>query len=313
MTCMRGVLLAGLVSGISAITFIYFNLGFFDKFPESPGPVEETPPDAGHDAQSESPIIVFYGEAEQAELLRICARVAGEKISEHVSELIYDKKRWRHDEMVQDQTADTWKYLINVHNPEVDSVVSKGLLEWLFSPPHTYASVTEVHTLCTAKVGGQPLLSCDAGKVAVEVGSSIGMVSLYLAARGMRVFAIDPVLPNTQRLRTRSHSLPLFLSPFRPSLPASFPLPSPSPPPPFPLRSPFLPPPFPLCPPQLCPSSLRPFGVVSLPRTDRIGSYALAPRCPVVLRTCDARALTQAVPVSASTVYGYHLSPPALT
>lgn len=83
------------------------------------------------DAQSESPIIVFYGEAEQAELLRICARVAGgillrfcdavpstksaeclakntwlmvlpgEKISEHVSELIYDKKRWRHDEMVQ--------------------------------------------------------------------------------------------------------------------------------------------------------------------------------------------------------------------
>lgn len=45
---MRGVLLAGLVSGISAITFIYFNLGFFDKFPESPGPVEETPPDAGH-------------------------------------------------------------------------------------------------------------------------------------------------------------------------------------------------------------------------------------------------------------------------
>eukprot|EP00961_Rhodomonas_salina_P072720 976909-Rhodomonas_salina.1 len=31
----------------------------------------------------------------------------------------------------------------------------QGLLEWLFSPPHTYASVTEVHTLCTAKVGGQ--------------------------------------------------------------------------------------------------------------------------------------------------------------
>ena len=27
----------------------------------------------------------------------------------------------------QDQTADTWKYLINVHNPEVDSVVSKVL------------------------------------------------------------------------------------------------------------------------------------------------------------------------------------------
>jgi hypothetical protein len=36
-------------------------------------------------------------------------------------------------------------------------------------------------------------VDCHAGKLAVEVGSALGMVSMYLAERGMRVLALDPV------------------------------------------------------------------------------------------------------------------------
>ena len=43
-------------------------------------------------------------------------------------------------------------------------------------------------------------MACQGGRTAVEVGSAIGMVSMYLAARGMRVYAMDPVLPNVQRM-----------------------------------------------------------------------------------------------------------------
>lgn len=70
----------------------------------------------------------------------------------------------------------------------------------------TYPSVTEVHTACTApgvdargrirKAG--MLVACHRGRVAIEVGSALGMVSFYLAQRGMRVVALDPVLPNVQ-------------------------------------------------------------------------------------------------------------------
>ncbi|EKX42681.1 hypothetical protein GUITHDRAFT_141080 [Guillardia theta CCMP2712] len=110
------------------------------------------------------------------------------------------------------------KYLLSLHNPQEDAVVSKGILMHLFSPEGTYPSVTEVHALCDGvpSLGPQgsrgeeedekgttkrsSLISCSPGKTAVEVGSSIGMISMYLAARGMKVHALDPVQPNLQRL-----------------------------------------------------------------------------------------------------------------
>jgi len=108
-----------------------------------------------------------------------------------------------------------YRYLLSLNNPSEDRVVSHGLLNFVHGPKGTYPSATEVHSICTApghylgftpegQVKSMPagrLVDCEAGKVAVEVGSALGMVSLYLASRGMRVMALDPVRPNVQRMR----------------------------------------------------------------------------------------------------------------
>jgi hypothetical protein len=145
-----------------------------------------------------------------------------------MQELVYPRGSYLDVPKLNDPGApNAIKTLLSVNNPQDDHVVSKGILNWLYSPGGTYPSLSEVHTLCTAvpsvqpgnedlgmlgafnanwianKDGplGEPLVTCEAGKVAVEVGSAVGMVSMYLVERGMRVFALDPVLPNVQRMR----------------------------------------------------------------------------------------------------------------
>jgi hypothetical protein len=136
---------------------------------------------------------------EDAELLRkLCG--AGRTGTFFVQELSFPWDSYLGPPWSAADSARSITPLLSLHNPEVDAVVSKGLLGWLWSAPGTYPSVIEVHTLCTAKVGDGPLVRCEAGRTAVEVGSAIGMVSMYLAERGMRVYALDPVLPNLQRI-----------------------------------------------------------------------------------------------------------------
>ena len=157
-----------------------------------------------------------------AELRSICGD--GRKGTILAQELIYPRGRYLHISSSNSPSDPyTIKYLLSLNSPQDDAVVSKGILHWLNSPPGTYPSSTQVHTLCTAlpqteQVGGrwlepgmkagfalqvatEPLVRCGGGRVAVEVGSAIGMVSMYLAERNMRVYALDPVLPNVQRMR----------------------------------------------------------------------------------------------------------------
>jgi hypothetical protein len=136
---------------------------------------------------------------EDAELLRkLCG--AGRTGTFFVQELRFPWDSYLGPPWSAADSARSITPLLSLHNPEEDGVVSKGLLGWLWSAPGTYPSVIEVHTLCTAKVGHGPLVRCEAGRTAVEVGSAIGMVSMYLAERSMRVYALDPVLPNLQRI-----------------------------------------------------------------------------------------------------------------
>ena len=89
-----------------------------------------------------------------------------------------------------------YEFDIALHEPESDQVISKGIKQGLFGPKGTYPSVDEFHSICE-HTGAQ----CENGKVLVEVGSAVGMVSLYAATRGMRVYAFDPLPPNVERLR----------------------------------------------------------------------------------------------------------------
>jgi FkbM family methyltransferase len=83
-------------------------------------------------------------------------------------------------------------FYISLHDAGADSVVSKTIQD-----TRQYPSVGELHSVCEYLRGS---VDCGPDKVFVEVGASIGMVSLYAASRGMRVYAFDPVLPNVQRL-----------------------------------------------------------------------------------------------------------------
>jgi FkbM family methyltransferase len=82
-------------------------------------------------------------------------------------------------------------FWVSLHPSDEDRVVSKGLREH-----HSYSSIDEVHAVCSAALG----VKCSDGRLFVEVGSSVGAVSLYAATRGMRVLAFDPLEVNVQRL-----------------------------------------------------------------------------------------------------------------
>ena len=191
-----------------------------------PNAASGAPPVSGTRAPHPRGGVGWNGER-AAELRGMCG--TGRKGTMFAQELIYPRERYLGISSSNSPSdPNTIRYLLSLNNPEDDSVVSKGILQWMFSPPGTYPSSTEVHTLCTARtqeteevdgglmgfwnrassgrassgaqVSTEPLVRCGGGRVAVEVGSSIGMVSMYLAERGMRVYALDPVLPNVQRL-----------------------------------------------------------------------------------------------------------------
>ena len=93
-----------------------------------------------------------------------------------------------------------YSFTVSLHEPSLDQVVSKGIRDGVYGPRGTYPSVDEVHAICEAS-SNQYAIDCGPNRVFVEVGSALGMVSLYAASRGMRVFAFDPLLPKIERLR----------------------------------------------------------------------------------------------------------------
>ncbi len=87
-----------------------------------------------------------------------------------------------------------YSFLVSLHPFSQDGVVSKGIGEGLFGPKYKYPSIDEMHSVC------QTTAHCTTGRAFVEVGSALGMVSIYMASRGMTVYAYDPLLPNIERL-----------------------------------------------------------------------------------------------------------------
>ena len=98
-------------------------------------------------------------------------------------------------EFVRRMAYDNARFMMSVHDPVSDHVISKRILD-----SGRYASVDEVQNIC-AHSGGYYRIHCGGGRLFVEVGSAVGMVSLYAASRGMRVHAFDPIQPNVDRLR----------------------------------------------------------------------------------------------------------------
>lgn len=91
--------------------------------------------------------------------------------------------------------AGTYSFFVSLHDPDVDRVISRGA----YVSRSNYASVSEMHSICE-HANQSYTIHCGPGRVFVEVGSALGMVSLYAASRGMRVYAFDPLPPNIQRL-----------------------------------------------------------------------------------------------------------------
>ena len=91
-------------------------------------------------------------------------------------------------------------FVVSMHDPDSDRVISKSIQQGLHVRKGTYPSVNEVHEICEHS-SELYSIDCGHGSVFVEVGSAFGMVSLYAATRGMKVYAFDPLLPNVQRLK----------------------------------------------------------------------------------------------------------------
>ena len=84
---------------------------------------------------------------------------------------------------------DPYEFAVSVHNEGDDQVVSKFIRQ-----NARYPSVDEMEKVCR-------IVNCYKGTVFVEVGSALGVVGLYAASRGMRVYAFDPLSPNIRKLR----------------------------------------------------------------------------------------------------------------
>jgi len=98
------------------------------------------------------------------------------------------------NQFVRQMAYDDAKFFMSLHDPVSDHVISKGILD-----SGRYASVDELINICSHS-GGTYRVNCGDDRLFVEVGSAVGMVSLYAVSRGMRVHAFDPVLPNIDRL-----------------------------------------------------------------------------------------------------------------
>lgn len=72
------------------------------------------------------------------------------------------------------------RFFVSVHDPSIDTVISKGILDGIWGPKEKYPSVTEMFSICKfagSKKTGRPYrLDCGNGKVFVEGGAAIGMV-----------------------------------------------------------------------------------------------------------------------------------------
>jgi hypothetical protein len=117
------------------------------------------------------------GSTSLKDLMQICGMREGQSF---VKEVSYGRNSW----------------LISLHDPNRDTVVSKSLLQ---QTNGTHPSTDEMNVLCSTPVitewnksrlpadeSAVPLVACMPGKVAIEVGAAVGMVSLYLAAHGMQ-------------------------------------------------------------------------------------------------------------------------------
>jgi len=89
-----------------------------------------------------------------------------------------------------------YSFYVSLHDPSVDTIISKGILTR--APKYSYPSVDQIHAICEHIYS----INCSSDKIFVEAGSAIGMVSLYAASRGMRVFAVDVLLENVRRLNS---------------------------------------------------------------------------------------------------------------
>ena len=96
-----------------------------------------------------------------------------------------------------------FRFFVSLHDPLIDTVVSKGIQEGTYGSKHRYPSVDEMHAICEHGMDPESgyQANCGQGGVFVEVGSAIGMVALYAASRGMKVYAFDPLRPNIDRIR----------------------------------------------------------------------------------------------------------------
>jgi hypothetical protein len=103
-----------------------------------------------------------------------------------------------------DQLLDI-NFFVSLHDPNEDTVISRGILHGLFGPKEKYPSVTELHSICefasdNTQAQSSYRMECGNGRLLVEVGAAVGMVGMYAAKRGMRVLAYDAVTTNIQRI-----------------------------------------------------------------------------------------------------------------
>jgi hypothetical protein len=121
--------------------------------------------------------VLTTGSTSLKDLMQICGMREGQSF---VKEVSYGRNSW----------------LISLNDPNRDTVVSKSLLQ---QTNGTHPSTDEMNVLCSTPVITEwnksklpadetavPLVACMPGKVAIEVGAAVGMVSLYLAAHGMQ-------------------------------------------------------------------------------------------------------------------------------
>lgn len=59
----------------------------------------------------------------------------------------------------------------------------------------------QVHAVCQGGSVNGYSISCERGRTFVEVGCALGHVSMYMASRGMRVVAVDPLEINIDRVK----------------------------------------------------------------------------------------------------------------